>query len=77
MKKEKVVYIFYRYEGGKVNAKREIPYEIRFFSRLILDELCFSWNKNRLQNDINKSIDAGNHEDFHDLCRQYKHFIWE
>ncbi|MBP2076688.1 hypothetical protein [Oceanobacillus polygoni] len=77
MKKEKIVYRFYRYEGEKLQAKREIPYELRLFSRLILDELCFNWNKNRLEEDINSSIEKGNKEEFVKASEAYRHFIWE
>ncbi|WP_087973375.1 IDEAL domain-containing protein [Oceanobacillus rekensis] len=77
MKKEKVVYKFCRYQGGKLQAKREIPYEIRLLARLILDELCFNWNKKRLEEDINDSIENGNREDFMKLSDEFKHFIWE
>ncbi|MGJ9459302.1 IDEAL domain-containing protein [Oceanobacillus sp. CF4.6] len=77
MKKEKIVYRFCRYQGERLQAKREIPYELRLFARLILDELCFNWNKKRLEEDINGSIEKGNKENFIKLSNEYKHFIWE
>ena len=77
MKKEKVVYKFYRYQGEKLQAKREIPYEIRLLARLTLDELCFNWNKKRLEEDINHSIENGNRENFMKLSDEFKQFIWE
>ncbi|WP_249870194.1 IDEAL domain-containing protein [Oceanobacillus saliphilus] len=77
MKKEKIVYRFYRYQGKSINAKREIPYELRLFARLILDELCFTWNKIRLEEDLNSSLEKGNKEAFMKLSEAYRHFVWE
>ncbi|WP_010650157.1 IDEAL domain-containing protein [Oceanobacillus massiliensis] len=77
MKKEKIVYRFFRYEGQRLDAKREIPYEIRIASRLVLDELCFNWNKKQLEEDINGSIDKGNKDQFMKLSKAYRHFVWE
>lgn len=77
MKKEKIVYKFFRFEGEKLQAKRETPYEIRLYSRLILDELCFNWNKEQLEKAINSSIDHGDRDNFNKLSKKYKHFIWE
>ncbi|GGB51391.1 IDEAL domain-containing protein [Virgibacillus dakarensis] len=77
MKKQKVVYRYYRYDGNLLHAKREIPYELKLSSRLLLDELCFNWNKAQLEAAINKSIDEGNKTEFIKLSEEYKHFIWE
>ncbi|WBX80073.1 IDEAL domain-containing protein [Virgibacillus salarius] len=77
MKKQKTVYQFYRYSGEKIQAKREIPFELRFSSRLLLDELCFNYNKTLLEDNINNSIDEGNRDQFLKLSEDYRHFIWE
>jgi len=77
MKKEKVVYRFFRYKGSAIKAKQEIPYEIRIYSRLLLDELCFNWNKKQLEEGINSSIDGNNKQSFMDLSEKYKQYIWE
>ncbi|HLR66565.1 IDEAL domain-containing protein [Virgibacillus alimentarius] len=77
MKKQKTIYRYYRYEGNILHAKREIPYELKLTSRLILDELCFKWNKKRLEAAINRSIDTGNKQEFLKLSKAYNHFIWE
>lgn len=77
MKKEKLVYRYYRYEGEVLQAKREISFELKLTSRLLLDELCFSWNKEKLETAINSSIDTGNKEEFLKLSELYKHFVWE
>ncbi|CDQ40739.1 MULTISPECIES: IDEAL domain-containing protein [Virgibacillus] len=77
MKKQKTVYQFYRYSGKGIKAKREIPFELRFSSRLLLDELCFNYNKAFLEERINRSIDEGNEDSFLKLSEHYRHFIWE
>lgn len=77
MKKQKTVFRYYRYEGNVLHARREIPYELRLSSRMILDELCFNWNKARLEAAINSSIDERNEEKFLQLSKEYKHYIWE
>lgn len=77
MKKQKVVFRFLRYEGESKTAKREVSFELQFASRLLLDELCFNVNKNRLEEAINDAIDTGNEELFIKLSEEYRHFIWE
>jgi len=73
MKKEKLVYRFQRYNGQTLHAKREIPYELKLTSRFILDELCFKWNKSKLEAAINRSIDTGDKEEFLKLSEAYRH----
>lgn len=77
MKKEKVVYLFCPYKGKVLNAKREISFEIRLTSRLILDEICFNWNKKILEDRINQSIQKGNKEEFASVRKEYLQYIWE
>lgn len=77
MKKQKVVYHYYRYNGDVLHAKREIPYELKLTTRLLLDELCFHWNKQRLEEAVNRSIDEGDKQTFLALSEKYRHFIWE
>ena len=77
MKKQKMDYRLLRYEGKPLKAKREISYEIKLTSRLILDELCFEWNKEQLASAINRSIDTRNRELFQQLSEKYKLYIKE
>ncbi|PAV29324.1 hypothetical protein CIL05_13085 [Virgibacillus profundi] len=77
MKKEKIIYRYYRYDGKVLQAKREISFELKLSSRLILDELFFNWNKEKLENAINNSIDSGDKEAFLELSEAYKQFVWE
>lgn len=77
MKKQKTNYLFVKYEGPVLQAKREISYEIKLSSRLILDVLCFRWNKEQLTSAINRSIDSGDKESFLKLSEKYKHFMNE
>lgn len=72
MKKQKTVYRYNRATGPVLSAKREISYEIKLSSRLILDELCFNWNKNHLQEAINRAIDESNEETFQKLSKLYQ-----
>jgi len=77
MEKQKQVYRYYRYDGEKLLAKREIPYEIKLSSRLILDELCYQWNKAKIESKINEAIEQGDKETFVKLSYDYKHFTLE
>ncbi|RDW18169.1 hypothetical protein CWR48_11310 [Oceanobacillus arenosus] len=77
MKKEKLVYRFYRYDGEVLYARREIPFEIILTSRMILDELCFNWNKAKLITEIDHAIEYGNKEAFLQLSDEYRNYIWE
>ncbi|WP_163582977.1 IDEAL domain-containing protein [Gracilibacillus saliphilus] len=80
MKKHKVSYqmkVFHMNPKSVLRARREIPYEIRLASRLVLDDLCFTWNKARLEEEINQSIDDNNKETFKTLSETYNSYIWE
>ncbi|WP_407272924.1 hypothetical protein [Radiobacillus sp. PE A8.2] len=80
MKKHKVVYklsVFGNRKGSKIVAKREIPFEIKLAAKLILDDLCFSWNKTHLETKINESIDKMDKEGFMILSKQYQPYTWE
>lgn len=75
MKKQKVDYRYIKYDGQVLLAKREIPYEIKLASRLLLDELCFNWNRKRFINDIDHSIDTGDKSRFLELSKMYNTFL--
>ncbi|WP_208589958.1 IDEAL domain-containing protein [Gracilibacillus suaedae] len=80
MKKHKVSYqlkVFHMNPNSVLRARREIPYEIRLASQLVLDDLCFTWNKARLEEEINQSIDDNNKETFKKLSETYNSYIWE
>ncbi|MBP1968958.1 hypothetical protein J2Z83_001061 [Virgibacillus natechei] len=77
MKQEKLMYRFYRYEGKTLQAKRKIPFEIELTARLLLDELCFNWNKNKLESEINDSIETRNEDEFIKLSELFKQYVWE
>ncbi|ASN06610.1 IDEAL domain-containing protein [Virgibacillus necropolis] len=77
MKKQKIFYRYYRYDGKPLEAKREISFEFKLASTLLLDELCFVFNKEKLEEAINNSIDRGDKERFLQLSEAYRHFIWE
>lgn len=75
MKKQKKIYHYHRYNGKLLKARREISYDIQMTTRLILDELCFNWNKRVLQEAIDRSIDEGNKTEFMTLSKTYKLFV--
>lgn len=77
MKKEKKVYRFNRYIGSVLHAKKVISFEIKISARLLLDELCFKWNKQNLEAAINESLDNNDQENFIRLSALYKQSIWE
>ncbi|MFD2630278.1 hypothetical protein [Oceanobacillus kapialis] len=77
MKKEKLIYKYYRYNGSEISAKKEIPFEFRLSSRMILDEICFRYNKQIIEASINDAIENGSREQFMESSQAYKQFIWE
>ncbi|WP_186579214.1 IDEAL domain-containing protein [Aquibacillus kalidii] len=80
MKKHKVNYKlkeFSRQKVSRIVAKREISYEIKLASKLILDELCFNWNKARLEEQINESIDLRDKQTFLKLSKDFQTYTWE
>ena len=80
MKKHKVNYTLKAFDGSKnasIQAKREISFEIKLASRLILDALVSEWNKSNLENRINDSIDNQDKETFLQLSKQYQTYSWE
>lgn len=76
MKKQIKSYQYVRYEGKVLKARREISYEIKLSSRLILDELCFQWNKNKLATAVNRSIDQGDKQTFLKLSEAYRVYLF-
>src|SRR5690625_2401746 len=77
MQNKQIVYRYYRYNGKPLQAKREIPYEIKITTRLLLDELCFKWNKEKLAQAIDDALERGDEFAFKKLSEKYSHYIWE
>ncbi|WP_373895620.1 IDEAL domain-containing protein [Virgibacillus natechei] len=77
MKKEKLVLRYYRYEGEIVKARKEIPFEFKLTARMMLDEQCFTWNKEKLEEAINNAIETGNKAEFIHLSDLFKQYVWE
>ncbi|AVQ98564.1 hypothetical protein ACTWPF_13515 [Oceanobacillus sp. M65] len=77
MKKEKLIYKYKRYEGKVSSARKEIPFEFRLTSRMILDEICFQYNKQIIETSINQAIADDNKEKFMESSEAFKQFIWE
>lgn len=77
MKKEKISLLFLRYDGKPIQAKREIPYEIRLQARLSLDVICFKYNRLKLEEGINQALKNKDKDRFNALSEKYKEYIWE
>ncbi|SES69050.1 hypothetical protein SAMN05216389_101430 [Oceanobacillus limi] len=77
MRKEKVIFRYHPYDGKVIKARREIPYDVKLTARLVLDEICFNWNKAQLEAKLNSSIEEGNKEKFEQLREAYLDYIWE
>ncbi|WP_138419804.1 IDEAL domain-containing protein [Aquibacillus sediminis] len=81
MKKHKVVYKLQDFGSSRkeavIYAKKEISFEVKLASKLVLDELCFSWNKARLEQQINESIDNQDKDTFMHLSREYRFYTRE
>ena len=79
MKKHKVVYRLQRTKRKRayVTAKREISFEVKLATRLMLDEFYFTWNKNRLEAQINECIDQKDEERFKELSATYRPYTFE
>ncbi|SDC76431.1 IDEAL domain-containing protein [Terribacillus halophilus] len=79
MKKHKVVYRLQRTKRKRpyVTAKREISFEVKLATRLMLDEFYFTWNKNRLEAQINACIDNKDEERFRELSAAYRPYVLE
>jgi len=77
MKKAKKKYTFFRYDGKVLLAKRETPFEMKLTARLLLDELCYAWNKKQLEIQLDAALENGEKEEFEKLSKQYREFIWE
>ncbi|MFP7479598.1 IDEAL domain-containing protein [Terribacillus saccharophilus] len=79
MKKHKVVYRLQRTKRKRayVTAKREISFEVKLATRLMLDEFYFTWNKSRLEAQINECIDQRDTERFKELSAAYRPYTFE
>ncbi len=75
MEKQKIDYQYLRYEGKVIKAHREISFEFKLVSQLILDELCFNWNKQNLEKAINQALDMRNEIEFMQLTEAYQQYI--
>ncbi|MFC0523456.1 IDEAL domain-containing protein [Pontibacillus salicampi] len=68
----------YLFKGREViHAKKELPFEVKLASSLVLDELCYMWNKQHLETQINEAIDKRDQERFMVLSQQYKPYTYE
>ncbi len=77
VKQEKVVYRFFQYVGEPLTARKELAFEEQLYAQLLLDELCFNWNKSHLEDKINHAIETNNYNDFKKYSKAYKQYVWE
>jgi len=74
MKKQLTSYQLVCYVGEPLKAIREIPFEMKLTAQLILDELCHTWNKARLEKMIDESLINSDREGFMKLSEKYKEY---
>lgn len=74
MKKQLTNYQFVCYVGEPLIAIREIPFEMKLTAQLILDELCHTWNKARLEEMIDQTLVTNDQEGFMQLSEKYKEY---
>ncbi|UOQ92719.1 IDEAL domain-containing protein [Halobacillus shinanisalinarum] len=77
MRKQKVIYVLRRdpgFRNREITAKRELSFGIQLASRLLLDQLSFQFNKERLDKQINSAIDNNDREEFDRLSEQYQFY---
>ncbi|HLS67656.1 MAG TPA: IDEAL domain-containing protein [Pseudogracilibacillus sp.] len=72
MKKERTVYKFYRYAGKAIVAKKDTPFEMKLQATLLLDDLCYTWNKEQLQRQLDEALDRRDRETFMTLSEKYR-----
>ncbi|WP_182200873.1 IDEAL domain-containing protein [Paraliobacillus salinarum] len=80
MKKQKVNYCLERYavlKHSPIKAKKEISFEIKLASQLLLDELVVKWNKSNLEQRINQAIDNQDETAFQELSKSYQAYAYE
>lgn len=72
MKKERTVYKFYRYAGKAIVAKKDTPFEMKLQASLLLDDLCYTWNKRQLQKQLDQALDERDRDTFMKLSEEYR-----
>lgn len=64
------------YESSQVK-RNEMPYHMQLTARLVLDNLCYKWNKTYLLKRINYALETSNKQLFHEYSSKYKKFMNE
>ncbi|MFB1051123.1 IDEAL domain-containing protein [Paraliobacillus sp. JSM ZJ581] len=80
MKKQKVNYYLIKYaalENASIKAKKEVSFEIKLASQLLLDELVSTRNKLHLEQRINQAIDDRDEIAFLELSKRYQVYAYE
>lgn len=80
MKKEKTIYrlrnFVYNF-NPVIHAKKEITFEMKLATKLLLDELRYEWIKARLQQLIDEALDRGDRDAFIQLSELYVTYTQE
>ena len=77
MKQEKIVYRFFQYVGEPIVARKELSFEDQLNAQLLLDEICFNWNKSYLEEELNRAMETNNYMNFEKYSETYKQYVWE
>ena len=63
--------------NGNRLIKNDIPFEMKLSARLIMDEICYNWNRQHIQKKIDDAIDEENFEALKKYSKIYRHYIVE
>lgn len=64
-------------QKNQFDTIKEAPFEVAITARLILDDICYRWNKKQLQHEINEALDKGDYEAFMELSEKYRAYAWD
>lgn len=64
-------------QKNQLDTIKEAPFEVAIIARLLLDDICYRWNKEQLQIAINETLDSGDYETFMELSEKYRAYAWD
>lgn len=64
-------------QKNQLDTIKEAPFEVAITARLLLDEICYRWNKEQLQKAINEALDSGDYAAFIELSEKYRSYAWD
>lgn len=64
-------------QKNQLDTIKEAPFEVAITARLLLDDICYRWNKEQLENAINEALDNNDHAAFMELSEKYRAYAWD